>query len=68
MSHDAASASVKGKRLNWKKASEILGCGKSAFFDLVSSGALQANGIGRRNRWYWEADVKLLLSSRSGQN
>lgn len=53
----------KGRKLNWKQASRILGCGKTHFYDLVNSGQLPAyrSGEGRRGMWVYEADCRKLV-------
>lgn len=53
----------KGRKLNWKQASRILGCGKTHFYDLVNSGQLTAyrSGEGKRGMWVWEADCRALV-------
>ena len=35
----------KGRRLNWRQACELLGCGKTRFYSLVQGGMLPAYKI-----------------------
>lgn len=53
----------KGRKLNWKQASRILGCGKTHFYALVNSGQLTAyrSGAGKRGMWVWEEDCRVLV-------
>ncbi|MFV0421619.1 DNA-binding protein [Oleidesulfovibrio sp.] len=53
----------KGKRLNWRSACKILGCGKTKFYDMVNTGALPAYrcSAGKRGLWVWEADCYALI-------
>lgn len=52
------------KKLTWRQACEILGCGKSSLYRLVSSGQLPSYGVGERNRWYKREDCENLLQDR----
>lgn len=53
----------KGRRLNWRQACELLGCGKRKFYSLVKTGRLRAWRIAdsRRGLWVWEKDVRELV-------
>ena len=53
----------KGRRLNWRQACEILGCGKTRFYSLVQGGMLPAYKIrgGKRGLWVYENDCKNIL-------
>lgn len=48
-----------GRRLNWRQACRVIGCGKTQFYALVNSGKLPAyrpEGC-KRGLWVYEADV-----------
>jgi excisionase family DNA binding protein len=49
------------KKLGWRQACEILGCGKTKFYELVNSGALPGYRVGVKGVWVYEADVLRLL-------
>ncbi|WP_297829136.1 AlpA family transcriptional regulator [uncultured Desulfovibrio sp.] len=54
---------ARGQRLNWRQACEILGCGKTQFYALVSSGKLSAyrpEGC-KRGLWVYESDVEACI-------
>lgn len=50
----------KGRKLNWRQASRIIGCGKTQFYDLVNSGKLAAYRLEgcKRGLWVYEADAR----------
>ena len=50
-----------GRRLNWKQARGMLGCGKTKFYDLVNSGELKALRVGKRGLIIYEKDVLACL-------
>lgn len=52
----------KDRKLNWKQACVILGCGKTTFYELVNSGTLPAVRFGKRGLWVWERDVLRLIA------
>lgn len=56
-------AGERGKKLNWRQACEILGCGRGKFYALVHSGKLCAFKVdgSKRGMWVWEEDVKELV-------
>lgn len=60
---DASDTSAKGKRLNWRQACEIMGCGKTRFYRLVRSGALVAYNLqgAQRGLWVYEHDCRELV-------
>ncbi len=48
----------KGRKLNWRQACRVIGCGKTQFYNLVNSGTLPAyrpEGC-KRGLWVYEAD------------
>jgi len=50
------------KRLSWKQACVILGCGKTTFYRLVHSGRLPAYKIQEgRGLWVYEEDCLRLI-------
>lgn len=51
----------KNKRLNWKQACELLGCGKDKFYEFIGSGELPAYRAGRKGLWVREEDVHKLI-------
>ena len=53
----------KGRRLNWRQACEILGCGKTRFYALIRKGMLPAYRVtgGKRGLWVYEADCNSLV-------
>ncbi len=53
----------RGKRLNWRQACDILGCGKDFFYRLVKEGMLPAYRpqMSRRGLWVYEADCHGLV-------
>lgn len=53
-------------RLNWKQACTVLGCGKSAFYELVKNSDLVAYGVGTRNRWYSRKECQKILDIQKG--
>ncbi len=57
----------KGRRLNWRQACEILGCGKTKFYALVNSGKLPAYDIHGKKRGFWvyETDCTSLIVKRN---
>ena len=49
----------RGRKLNWRQACVLIGCGKTQFYALVESGRLPAyrpEGC-KRGLWVYEADV-----------
>lgn len=56
-------SSSQERRLNWKQACEILGCGKTCFYQMVKSGKLRAFSVGKRNLWVYEDDCFKLLGN-----
>lgn len=52
----------KGRRLNWRQACALLGCGKKQFYRLVQAGKLPAYRMQGRMRglWVYEADCRAL--------
>ena len=50
-----------GKRINYKRACEILNCSKTKFYSLLEQGHLQSFGVGMRNRFVYEEDCRRLL-------
>lgn len=48
----------KGRRLNWRQACEILGCGKTHFYRLIHNGNLPAYKMkgSKRGIWVFEKD------------
>ena len=58
----------KGRKLNWRQACAILGCGRSHFYEMVNSGTLPAYRIGgKRGLWVWEADCLALVTPLVGE-
>ncbi|WP_234985111.1 helix-turn-helix transcriptional regulator, partial [Desulfobaculum bizertense] len=56
---DNAMEDMKGRKLNWKHACDILNCSKSHFYNLVNAGKIPAFRIGKvRAIWVWEKDVR----------
>lgn len=55
----------KGRKLNWRQACAIMGCGKNCFYSLVRNGNLPAFRINGKKRglWVWENDVKSLVEA-----
>lgn len=53
----------KGRRLNWRQACEILGCGKTRFYALVRSGSLPAYRLegSERGLWVYDLDCHALV-------
>ncbi len=51
------------KRLNWRQACEILGCGKNLFYRLIRSGRLPAYRTqgSERGLWVYESDCHSLV-------
>lgn len=53
----------KGRRLNWRQACEILGCGKTRFYALIRKGMLPAYRVtgGKRGLWVYESECQGLV-------
>lgn len=53
----------RGRRLNWRQACEVLGCGKTRFYRLIEEGRLPAYRLegGKRDLWVYEADCRRLF-------
>lgn len=53
----------RGRKLNWKEACAILGCGKRQFYSLVKTGKLRGFRIVgcKRGLWVWENEVRKLV-------
>ena len=51
----------KDRKLNWKQACEILGCGKTKFYHLVYTGKLPAIRVGIRGIRVREIDLYRLI-------
>ena len=51
----------KERKLNWREACKILGCGKDKFYGLIKRGYLPATRVGERGLMVKEADVKKLI-------
>lgn len=51
----------KGKKLNWQQACEILGCGRTKFYDMVRSGIIPGYRAGRKGIWVYEDDTERAL-------
>ena len=53
----------KGRRLNWRQACAILGCGKNVFYRMIRSGQLPAYKMqgSERGLWVYEADCRRLV-------
>ena len=49
------------RKLNWKQACVMLGCGKTKFYELVSIGKLPATRVGKRGLRVKESDVKDII-------
>ena len=49
------------QKINWQQACKILGCGKTKFYDLVSSGQLPAEKVGERGIRVRKSDVEKLI-------
>jgi excisionase family DNA binding protein len=58
----------KGKKLNWRQACEILGCGRTKFYGLVSLGIIPGYRTGIKGVWVYEADVRQLVKKVSSAN
>ena len=50
-----------GKKLNWQQACQILGCGKTRFYQLINNGELPAFRVGKRGLWVREEDCRSLV-------
>lgn len=55
------------RRLNWRQACEILGCGKSHFYALINKGVLPAYRLkdGKKGWWVYEKDCFELVEQIS---
>lgn len=55
----------KGRKLTWKEACMILGCGKTYFYSLVRKGILPAYRLEGANKglWVYEKDCEGLLKN-----
>ncbi len=55
----------KGRKLTWKEACEILGCGKTCFYTLVRKGILPAYRLDGTNKglWVYENDCRCLVKN-----
>lgn len=55
------------QKLNWRKACEILGCGKNHFYSLIHKGILPAYRIkdGKRGWWVYAKDCIALVEKIS---
>ncbi|MDR2946709.1 MAG: excisionase family DNA-binding protein [Candidatus Adiutrix sp.] len=51
------------KRLNWKQACDILGCGKTKFYRLIRDKKLPAYRAGMKGIWVKEDDVFRLIET-----
>jgi excisionase family DNA binding protein len=51
----------KGRKLDWNQACELLGCGKTKFYEFINNGDLPAYRAGIKGLWVWEADVRALI-------
>lgn len=53
----------RGKKLNWRQACEILGCGKRQFYSLIRTGRLPGFRVvgSKRGLWVWEDDVRKMI-------
>lgn len=60
----------RGRRLNWRQACEVLGCGRTHFFRLVETGQLPAYRLegARRGLWVYEADCRRLIRPVDAEN
>lgn len=62
------------RKLNWRQACVIMGCGKDKFYELIRMGKLPATRVGQRGLRVREADVLRLVepiepySGRENQN
>lgn len=53
----------KGRKLNWRQACRVIGCGRSKFYELINTGKLRAfrpEGVSR-GVWVWEEDCHKLI-------
>lgn len=55
------SSSSSDKRLNWRQACNLLGIGKTKFYELVESGSLPARRVGKRGLYVMQSDVQRLI-------
>lgn len=49
------------RKLNWKQACVMLGCGKTKFYELISMGRLPATRVGKRGLRVRESDIKSII-------
>ena len=56
----------KGRRLNWRQACKLLGCGKSKFYELIKCGILTSYKIkyAKRGIWVYEKDCICLIEKQ----
>lgn len=56
----------KGRKLNWKQACDVIGCGKTYLYNAINSGELPAYRLGKvRGLWIWESDAVTFRESRA---
>ncbi|MDL2279084.1 helix-turn-helix domain-containing protein [Desulfovibrio sp. OttesenSCG-928-G11] len=49
------------RKLNWRQACTILGCGKTKFYEMIRMGLLPATKVGKRGVRIREADALALV-------
>lgn len=63
MTDGQTSSPDRGRKLNWRQACALIGCGRSKFYELINSGKLRAfrpEGV-LRGVWVWEEDCRKLV-------